>query len=383
MKKTVSLIMCFLLLVLTACSSHEHKWKDANCTEPRTCTECGVTEGDPLGHEWKDASCTEPRTCTKCGATEGNPLGHEWKDASCTEPKTCTKCGATEGNPLGHSTPKLSCTEGDKCERCGQEIAALGHEWKDASCTEPKTCSRCGSTEGEALGHQPGEAKKEVKSAATCTADGIYDEVVYCTRCNAELSRETKTEPALGHSTDNGKCSRCGLEVYALISGSGDDVVSGIELGDGIYRAHITNNGARNFVIWSYDKNDDRDLLVNEIGSYNGYVYLEGTSPLSLEVESSGFWTIQVERLAQTDLKEFSGTGDYVTEICSITSGTYHFTYNGTSNFVIWIYTTGGRDLLVNEIGSYDGKKIVKIPSGSKAFFVINASGNWKIEKIE
>lgn len=35
---------------------------------------------------------------------------------------------------------------------CGCE-----HEWEDATCTAPKTCKLCEETEGEALGHTPGE----------------------------------------------------------------------------------------------------------------------------------------------------------------------------------------------------------------------------------
>lgn len=31
------------------------------------------------------------------------------------------------------------------------------HKWQEATCTEPKTCSKCGETEGEALGHTPGD----------------------------------------------------------------------------------------------------------------------------------------------------------------------------------------------------------------------------------
>lgn len=358
MKKIITILFCLLFLIaIGGCSSHEH--------------------------EWIEATCTEPKTCASCGETEGEPLGHDWVEATCTEPKTCTRCGETEGKTLGHLTPNLSCTDGDVCERCGEEIPALGHDWVEATCTEPKTCNRCGETEGDALGHDPAEPKKEVKVTATCTTEGTYDEVVYCTRCKEELSRETKTEAALGHTTTNGTCSRCGEEIYEAISRSGDDVVSNIELGDGIYRAHITNSGGRNFAVWVYDKNDDRDLLVNEIGAYDGYVYLEGTSPLTFEVTSSGNWKIQIEGLANTDLKEFSGYGDYVTDICSIESGTYQFTHSGKSNFAVWIYTTSGRDLLVNEIGNYDGKKIVRIPDNSRAFFVITASGNWTITKSE
>ena len=50
----------------------------------------------------------------------------------------------------------------------------------------------------------------ENKTDATCTEDGNYDNVVYCSACNAELSRETVTVPATGHDyDDNGNCSGC------------------------------------------------------------------------------------------------------------------------------------------------------------------------------
>ena len=94
-----ALIFSALLTVLTGCG-HEHKWTEATCTEPRTCTECGKTEGEPLGHKWKEATCTEAKTCSVCGETEGEPLGHKWKEATCTEAKTCSVCGETEGEPL-------------------------------------------------------------------------------------------------------------------------------------------------------------------------------------------------------------------------------------------------------------------------------------------
>ena len=56
------------------------------------------------------------------------------------------------------------------------------------------------STNIPALGHTAGTAVKENEVAATCTAAGSYDMVVYCTVCGAELSRETTTVPALGHN---------------------------------------------------------------------------------------------------------------------------------------------------------------------------------------
>ena len=47
--------------------------------------------------------------------------------------------------------------------------------------------------------HTPREMVRENEVAPTCTVEGRYDEVVYCSVCLAELSRETKTIEATGH----------------------------------------------------------------------------------------------------------------------------------------------------------------------------------------
>ena len=43
-----------------------------------------MTEGEAKGHSWKNATCTEPKTCEACGVTEGSALGHSWSDGECT-----------------------------------------------------------------------------------------------------------------------------------------------------------------------------------------------------------------------------------------------------------------------------------------------------------
>ena len=83
-----------------------------------------------------------------------------------------------------------------------EKIDKLSHEhaWIDADCDNPKTCSKCNATEGEALGHTPKEAVKENEVAATCKAAGSYDEVVYCSVCEEEISRTVKTLEKLDHT---------------------------------------------------------------------------------------------------------------------------------------------------------------------------------------
>ncbi|MCD7822767.1 MAG: cadherin-like beta sandwich domain-containing protein [Oscillospiraceae bacterium] len=81
---------------------------------------------------------------------------------------------------------------------------------KEATCTEDgytgdEVCTVCGMTISTgtvipATGHTEGSAVIEKDVPATCTTDGSYDEVVYCTVCNEELSRNTVTVTASGHS---------------------------------------------------------------------------------------------------------------------------------------------------------------------------------------
>ncbi len=48
--------------------------------------------------------------------------------------------------------------------------------------------------------HNSNITKKENVINASCTKDGSYDEVKYCSECGEEISRTTKTVPATGHS---------------------------------------------------------------------------------------------------------------------------------------------------------------------------------------
>ena len=78
----------------------------------------------------------------------------------------------------------------------------------EPTCTEPGYTTYTGmfteltvtGNETPALGHAPLAAVAENNVEPSCTAAGSYDNVVYCTECGEELSRETVTVPALGHA---------------------------------------------------------------------------------------------------------------------------------------------------------------------------------------
>lgn len=121
MKKFTLILLTVLLsaVILTGCSC-EHEWTEATCTAPKTCTLCGLTEGETLGHSWQEADCVTAKTCVRCDLKEGSLLGHSWKEATCTDAKTCTLCAVTEGNPLDHTwVGETTLYTAPSCAVCG------------------------------------------------------------------------------------------------------------------------------------------------------------------------------------------------------------------------------------------------------------------------
>ena len=234
-----------------------HNYSSA-VTTPATCTSKGVrtytcsvcgdkyTEDIDMKSHTVVADAAVAATCTKTGLTEGShcsvcgtviveqeevPAKHHQYTSVVTAPTcrdkgyttyTCTACGDSYRTDY---TDKLTTHDYSSSVTKQPTCAAEG--------VKTFTCSVCGDTYTESvekLAHTPAAPVKENEKAATCTAKGSYDSVVYCSECNAELSREENEIAIIAHTpatdeaieptcttdgkTEGSHCSVCG-EVLA------------------------------------------------------------------------------------------------------------------------------------------------------------------------
>ena len=223
-------------LVPCGCEDGYHDWAEATCTEPKICKICGKTEGEALGHNYEDmagtarvATCTEPgkeadRRCSRCDeVTDGKTIpasGHDWGEWIETRRATETEEGEetrTCKNDPGHTETRTI--------PMAEHVHLRSHvDAKEATCTEDGNyeywvcdqgnhpCGRYFSADDDTKeidkestvihrkGHTAGEGVREKEVAATCTDNGTFEEVVYCTGCKTELRRTDYAIPAVGHT---------------------------------------------------------------------------------------------------------------------------------------------------------------------------------------
>ena len=169
-------------------------------------------------------------------------------------------------------------------------------------------------------------------------------------------------------------------------AGKGDKIVK-MTAQDGPTWARITNKGGDNFAVTTYTGGEYGDLLVNEIGSYSGSVYIAAGID-RLKVTSGGSWAIDVRPI--TTAKHWNGDdalagkGDAVVNLAGWPSGITTIKNKSSSNFAVTAYDQKGNylDLLVNEIGSYSGE--VMLPDSDPTVLVVHAvGGTWSFSAVQ
>lgn len=164
------------------------------------------------------------------------------------------------------------------------------------------------------------------------------------------------------------------------VSGTGDMIVStGVISESRLCKISFTHDGEGNFVV--RDLTADGELIINEIGAWNGtYLFTPGSH--SYEITADGNWMYSIDTVDKGARSGASGTRDDVSGwFDSVGASKVSFTHSGEANFAVWLYCpdTEESELIVNEIGSYQGEKYVEFDPSLRYLWIVTADGSWSI----
>jgi len=169
-------------------------------------------------------------------------------------------------------------------------------------------------------------------------------------------------------------------------SGTGDDIIDLSDLPETPLLLTISHEGNANFIIQAYDADNNlKGLIVNTIGSYQGRraLNLFGELPARLSVQADGSWSIKIDDISKAPTLDvpgiIEGKGDDIILLTGGKPDTISLSHQGQGNFIVMAHKVGDLfpDLVVNEIGKYEGKNL--IPT-STDIIEIQADGPWSME---
>lgn len=206
---------------------------------------------------------------------------------------------------------------------------------------------------------------------------------------DAEDDEDDEAEPADEDTPDLEGVIVEGGQSHSF-DGSGTDVSEAFELEPGILIVEFAHDGESNFrvdMIALEGEAWDDVPLVNVIGDTDGSSVLSITGgEYQLDVAADGAWTLELDQpevtageVREPPLEE-SGTGSsWVGPVRAEGVNEIHATHDGEGNFVAWAHDVdGGQDLLVNEVGEYDGTSTFRA-DGEVFWINIEADGDWTI----
>ena len=315
------LLLLLLALLLVSCSFslpnleellpfHEHRFGDWVTTVSPTCTEQG----------------TAARACLDCGKEESFSIsanGHATEILPAVAP-TCTEAGQAERTQCKLCDALLS----------GEDtfIPAVGHTpsemitEKEPDCTTSGLryveCTVCAERLQEEILPEKGHTPSAAITAAepTCTADGLR--YVECTVCAERLQEEVLPSPghiytdatcltpatcticgeksgiALGHTTSEGECARCGESISELFlyaatiyaEAAGENLLSKRAI------AHTIHNRVG---VKEWKKYTTITAVITQPYQFNGYNNALYRDAYSYYV--TGVWENEIERQAMDD----------------------------------------------------------------------------------
>ncbi len=181
------------------------------------------------------------------------------------------------------------------------------------------------------VSHTPGEAVHENEVAAQPGVAGSYDEVVYCSVCGEELSRENKAVPALKEAVTVNFDDQAAGSAYdgEYFKAQGDALTSDDCWGKAVHLKDDTSNDKKTGYI-RFDKNN----LVTDFGSQivieaDFYVInsSDHASKFNAEVKLNGSWAVYG---ANTSYEE--NKWNHIALVFDSSAKTYAIYVNGTAS---------------------------------------------------
>lgn len=227
-----------------------------------TCCQKITVPSEP--HAYAD---DEALTCSTCGYKRTLPHRHDYDDKWLSDKthhwQLCSDPDCPSPNEFGNRAEHVyDSDEATVCNTCGYERPAPhthvfdGPYADKGDGTHSPTCSvkGCSEISPDSSSHTGGDAAKENVIAATCTTGGSYDEVVRCTECAAEISREHVTVDATGHS--NGEPTRENVvDATCTTDGRYDEIVRCTKCKAEISNTHKTTSATgHNWDNWTVIK---------------------------------------------------------------------------------------------------------------------------------
>jgi len=273
-----------------------------------------------------------------------------------------------------------------KCPKCGEDIKSVA-----------KKCKHCGTDLRNWF------VKHKVTTAVIAIfilfifmvntgKDKELNELKEANKENAERNERTKNLIDERYPDNNSKNEESIMKEPELIelSGVGQQASQKFTLEKGLSIFKMNHSGTSHFSMTLMDSNGQYiELLTNEVGSFDGSnaVGIAKEGEYILDVSADGNWAVEIEQPRPSTaekLKKLEGSGQQASSFISLDKGltTFKMTHDGASHFSMTLMDSNGQyiELLVNEVGSFDGSKAVGISKSGIYLLNISADGNWSTE---
>lgn len=165
-----------------------------------------------------------------------------------------------------------------------------------------------------------------------------------------------------------------------VMRGAGKTATPAFALPAPIGIAHFTHEGRSKFVVQSF-VGGQGDLLIDTIGAYEGSRPLLEGSPVQLNIDADGPWTVTVTAMTCCAASgAFAGRGDAVSsQFNPPARGVWDFSNGGPGNYAAFAHCATGDQLVLRRVGSFQGSTTVVFGRGP-CYWEVISDGSWSIK---